>query len=162
VEMLAGDLDAAERELRTDYETLDRMGERNYISTTAGMLADVLYRQGRYQESAELAGFCQEVASADDVPSQFLWRCVRAKLLARTGEQERADGLVAEATKLIGGTDWLAWQGNGFMDLAEVHRLGGRTSETLNALAQAHACFVAKGNVVAAKHAADLAGELRG
>jgi class 3 adenylate cyclase len=161
VEMLAGQLDAAERELRADYETLDRMGERNYISTTAGMLAGVVYRQGRYQESAELAGFCQEVASADDVPSQFLWRCVRAKLLARTGEQVRADGLIGEATKLIGGTDWLCWQGDGFMDLAEVHRLGGRTSEALAALDQAHACYVAKGNIVSAKQAADLARELR-
>jgi len=161
VEMLAGDLDAAERELRTDYETLDRMGERNYISTTAGMLADAVYRQGRHEESAELAGFCQEVASADDVPSQFLWRCVRAKLLARTGEQDRADALIAEATKLIGGTDWLGWQGNGFMDLAEVHRLAGRTSQALDALAQADACYVAKGNVVSAKQAADLARELR-
>jgi class 3 adenylate cyclase/tetratricopeptide (TPR) repeat protein len=160
VEMLADDLDAAENELRGDYETLTRLGERNYISTTGGMLAEVLYRQGRYQESAEFARFCQDVASADDVPSQFLWRCVRAKLLARDGQQERADGLIAEATKLISGTDWLVWQGNGFMDLAEVHRLGGRTNETLDALAQARACFLAKGNVVAAKQAADLVGKM--
>lgn len=54
--MLAGDLQAAERELRGDYQTLEQMGERNYISTTAGMLAEVLYRQGRYRESSELAG----------------------------------------------------------------------------------------------------------
>jgi class 3 adenylate cyclase len=160
VEVLAGDLDAAEHELRRDYETLHQMGERNYISTTAGMLAEVLYLRGRYQDAAEFAGFCKDVASADDVPSQFLWRCVRAKLLARDGQQERADGLIAEATELIGATDWLVWQGNGFMDLAEVHRLGGRTGETLAALAQARACFVAKGNIVAAKQAADLAGEL--
>ncbi len=161
VEMLAGDLDAAERELRGDYETLDRMGERNYISTTAGMLAEVLYRQGRYQESAELAGVCKTIASEDDVPSQFLWRCVQAKLLARAAQQKRADGLMAEATELIGGTDWLVWQGQGFMDLAEVRRLEGRTGEALDALEQALSYFAAKGNIAAAKQATDFARQLR-
>jgi len=56
IELLAGDLAAAESELRTDYRRLEGMGERNYISTTAGLLADVLYRQSRYDESAEFAG----------------------------------------------------------------------------------------------------------
>ena len=83
VEMLADDLQAAERELRKDYDTLEQMGERNYLSTTAGILAEVLYRQGRYEESAELARVCRELASPGDVTSQFLWRCVQAKLLAR-------------------------------------------------------------------------------
>ncbi len=46
VEMLAGDLTIAEAELRRDYETLGRMGETNYISTTAALLSEVLYRQG--------------------------------------------------------------------------------------------------------------------
>jgi len=50
------------------------------------MLAEVLYRQGRYAESSELVGVCRELASPDDVTSQFLWRCVQAKLLgALTG-----------------------------------------------------------------------------
>ncbi len=161
VEVLAGDLDAAERELRGDYETLERMGERNYISTTAGMLADVLYRQGRYPESAEFADVCKEIASGDDVPSQFLWRCVQAKLLARSGQQERADELIAEATELIGGTDWLAWQGQGFMDLAEVRQLTGRTADALDALERARSCFAAKGDIAAVKQVADVAGQLQ-
>ena len=59
IELLAGDPAAAESELRTDYRRLEEMGERNYISTTAGLLADVLYRQGRYDESAEFAGVCE-------------------------------------------------------------------------------------------------------
>src|SRR5215831_14702367 len=101
IEMLAGDLQAAEHELRKDYQTLGQMGERNYISTTAGMLADVLYRQGRYQEAAEFATTCRELASADDVVSQFLWRCVHAKLLARERQHEQADTIIAAALELI-------------------------------------------------------------
>lgn len=161
VEMLAGDLDAAERELRGDYETLHRMGERNYISSTAGMLAEVLYRQGRYQESAEFVSACKTIASEEDVPSQFLWRCVQAKLLARAAQQKRADELMAEATELIGGTDWLVWQGQGFVDLAEVRRLEGRTGEALDALEQALSYFTSKGNIAAAKQATDFARQLR-
>jgi class 3 adenylate cyclase/tetratricopeptide (TPR) repeat protein len=162
IEILAGDLEAAERELRKDYQTLEQMGERNYISTTAGILAEVLYRQGRYQESAELAGVCRELASPDDVPSQFLWRCVQAKLLARDRQLERSDSILAEALELISHSDWVDWQGNGFMDLAEVCQLRGRTADAIEALAQASARFAAKGNVVSLRRADELADELRG
>jgi len=161
VEMLAGDLEAAERELRKDYQTLERMGEHNYISTTAGMLADVMYRQGRYHEAGEFATICRELASADDVVSQFLWRCVQAKLLARERQHEEAGTSIDEAIGLIGGSDWLDGQGNGFMDLAEVGRLGGRIGDALEALAQASARFTAKGNIVSARRADELAAGLR-
>ncbi|MBO0817666.1 MAG: hypothetical protein J2P30_21260, partial [Actinobacteria bacterium] len=161
VETLSGDLEAAERELRKDYQTLERMGERNYISTTAGMLAEVLYRQGSYREAAEFAAICHRLASPDDVASQFMWRCVRAKLLAREGQHEQAGAIIVEAIELIGGSDWLDGQGNGFMDLAEVCRLGGRVGDALEALAQASARFAAKGNIVSARRADELAGDLR-
>jgi tetratricopeptide (TPR) repeat protein len=161
IEMFAGDLKAAERELRKDYQTLEQMGERNYLSTTAGMLADVLDRQDRYHEAAEFATICRELASAGDVVSQFLWRCVQAKLLARERQHEQADALITEAIELIGGSDWLDGQGNGFMDLAEVRRLGGRTGDALEALAQASARFAAKGNIVSARRADMLADDLR-
>jgi class 3 adenylate cyclase/tetratricopeptide (TPR) repeat protein/ABC-type hemin transport system ATPase subunit len=161
VEMLAGDLAAAERELRGDYRTLEQMGERNYISTTAGILAEVLYRQGRFGESSELAGVCRELASPDDVTSQFLWRCVQAKLLARDSQHERADAFLAEALELIGGSDWVDWQGNGFMDLAETCLLRGHTADAIVALEQASARFAAKGNLVSLRRADELADELR-
>jgi class 3 adenylate cyclase len=161
VEMLAGDLETAEHELRKDYRTLKQMGERNYISTTAGMLAEVLYRQSRYQESADLADACQELASPDDVASQFLWRCVQAKLLAQDRQHQRSGALISEALDLIGGSDWLDWQGNGFMNLAEVRRLGGHIADAVEALGQASLRFTEKGNVVSARRADELADDLR-
>jgi ATP/maltotriose-dependent transcriptional regulator MalT len=161
IEMFAGDLEAAERELRKDCQTLEEMGEHNYLSTTAGMLADVLYRQGRYQEAGEFATICRELASADDVVSQFLWRCVQAKLLARERQHEQAGTSITEAIGLIGGSDWLDGQGNGFLDLAEVRRLRGRIDDALEALAQASARFTAKGNIVSARRADELAAGLR-
>jgi hypothetical protein len=161
IEMLAGDLEAAERELRKDYQKLEQMGERNTISTLAGLLAEVLYRQGSYRESAEFVATCRNLASPDDVASQFLWRRAQAKLSARDRQHERADVIIAEAIEVIGASDWLDWQGDGFMDLAEICRLRDRTGDALEAVAQASARFTAKGNIVSARRADELATDLR-
>ena len=156
IELLAGDVAAAESELRTDYRRLEEMGERNYISTTAGLLADVLYRQGRYDESAEFAGICENLASADDVPSQFLWRCVRGKLRARQGAIDEAESLLSAATALIETSDQLDWQGNGLMDFAEVRELAGAPTDAVAFSERAARLFERKGNVVSAQRAHQL------
>ena len=123
------DLAAAESELRADYRRLEEMGERNYISTTAGLLADVLYRQGRYDESAEFAEVCEHIASPNDVASQFLWRCVRGKLRARQGAIDEAESLLSAAMALIEPSDQLDLQGNGLLDFAEVRELAGAPAD---------------------------------
>ena len=43
VEMLAGQPDVAEDRLRRAYETLDEMGEKTLLATTAAMLAQAIY-----------------------------------------------------------------------------------------------------------------------
>ena len=161
VEYLAGDLAAAESELRTDYKRLDDMGERNYISTTVGLLADVLYRQGRYNESAEFAGICEQLASPDDVASQFHWRCVRGKLRARQGEIEEAESLLSAATALIETSDQLDLQGYGLLDFAEVRELAGAPADAAALSEKAAGLFERKGNVVSALRARQLAERLR-
>jgi class 3 adenylate cyclase/predicted ATPase len=161
IELLAGDLATAESELRTDYRRLEEMGERNYISTTAGLLADVLYRQGRYDESAEFAAVCEHLASPDDVGSQFLWRCVRGKLRSRQGVFDEAQALLSAATALIETSDQLDWQGNGLLDFAEVRELAGAPADAAALSEQAARLFVRKGNVVSALRARQLAERLR-
>jgi len=47
------------------------------------------------------------------------------------------------------------------MDLAEICRLGGRIGDALEALTQASARFTAKGNIVSARRADELAADLR-
>ena len=160
IELLAGDLAAAESELRADYRRLDEMGERNYISTTAGLLGDVLYRQGRYDESAEFAAVCEHLASLDDVDSQFLWRCVRGKLRARQGEIGEAESLLSAAMALIETSDQLDLQGNGLMDLAEVRELAGTPASAAALCERAAGRYERKGNVVSARRAHQLAERL--
>ena len=156
IELLAGDLAAAESELRTDYRRLEEMGERNYISTTAGLLADVLYRQGRYDESTEFAGICENLASPDDVPSQFLWRCVQGKLRARQGAFDEAESLLSAAMALVETSDQLDLQGHGLLDFAEVRELAGALADAAALSEQAAMLFERKGNVVSALRARQL------
>jgi tetratricopeptide (TPR) repeat protein len=150
VEMIAGDPVAAERELRGDYETLNAMGERMYISTTSASLSEALYRQGRYDEAQAMTTFSQEIAAPDDVSTQFLWRHVRAKVLARRGDCAEAVILATESVRLIGESDDIESQGNALMSLAEVFCLCGRRREAADAAEQARERFQRKGNVVSA------------
>lgn len=153
VEMLASDPVAAERELRRDYEELERMGEHNYISTTAGLLAEALYRQSRYEEAEALAGICREVAAEDDVASQSLWRTVLGKVLAQRGAIDEAVRLVGEGLELVRATDDVDALAHALKDLAEVLILGGRSEEGHTVLAEAVGRFEEKGNVVWARKA---------
>ena len=67
VELIAGDPEVAEAELRRDYEELDRMGESNYRATIAAFLAEALYWQERLEDAEKFAGICREIAAADDL-----------------------------------------------------------------------------------------------
>ena len=147
--MLAGDLEAAEAELRRDYDTFERMGETNYISTTAALLAEVLYRQGDLDGAEEYTRISEELAAQDDVSSQFRWRSVRAKILATRGRRSRSrEARPGGRGEVIRPSDDLNSQGEALIDLAEVLRLAGRPAEAAEAARDALALFEAKGNTV--------------
>jgi len=150
VEMLAGDLTTAEAELRRDYDTLERMGETNYISTTAALLAEVLYRQGDLDGAEEHTRISEELAAQDDVSSQFRWRGVRAKILATRGHAADAEKLAREAVAVIQPSDDPNSKGDALIDLSEVLRLAGRPADAAEAARDALALFEAKGNTVSA------------
>ena len=77
VELLAGDPAAAERTLRRGYATLEEMGDRALLSTTAAFLGQALLAQGRADEAEELAATSAELAADDDLITQAMWRGVR-------------------------------------------------------------------------------------
>jgi hypothetical protein len=90
--MLAGDLPAAELELRRGVELLEGMGERAYLSTLGAMLADVLELVDKDDEAGRFARVSEEASDPDDIDSQARWRAVKAKLLAKRGRLEVACG----------------------------------------------------------------------
>jgi class 3 adenylate cyclase len=158
VELLAGDLPAAEDELRRSYEALEEIGDKGYLSTTAALLAEAVYGQGRYGEAESLTEVTESLAPADDVVSQVLWRATRAKALARRGESEQAEVLAREAVGLAAGTDDLNLHADRLMDRAELMRLVGRPAEALALVSQARELYRRKGNEVSMRKAAQLLG----
>ena len=161
IEMLAGDPEAAERELRRDLDALERMGERNYISTTAALLAEAVYRQDRIEEAEALAHMSREIAADDDVVTQVVWRCVAGKVLARNGRTRQGTETCREAVLLAEATDDLSTHADARADLAEILDLAGHRPAAQDELRRAVALYEAKGNAVAAERAARRADALR-
>jgi tetratricopeptide (TPR) repeat protein len=124
VEMLAGDPAAAERELRRDYEALEEIGERNYISTVAGFLAQTLFEQCKDEEADRFTRICEE-----------------------------AETLAREAVRLVRTSDEPDSQASALMDLGETLVLVGKLREAVPTFEEAIALLEAKGNVVSATRA---------
>jgi tetratricopeptide (TPR) repeat protein len=149
VELLAGDLDAAEARLRTGYLALEKMGDRAFRPTTAAHLAEALYALGRDEEARQLTEVSEELAARDDLLTQVVWRRVRAKVLARQGRLDEAEELGQEAVTIGESTDFLNTRADALVDLAHIHRQAGRLDEANAAVAKGIALYEAKGNRVA-------------
>ena len=141
----------AERELRRGYESLTAIGEVTFLSTVAGILAEAIFAQGRYDEAEGFTRISEESAGAEDIYSQLLWRSVRAKCLARQGNTSDALGLLGECVPLIEATDSLDLRWQALMSRAEVLRLAGRDADAGTAVQQAIRAAEQKGNLVAAR-----------
>jgi class 3 adenylate cyclase/tetratricopeptide (TPR) repeat protein len=158
VELLAGDPVAAECSLRAGYGRLEEMGETNVLSTSAAYLAQALLAQGRDAEAERFAQRSNELAAADDLLTQVMWRGVRARVLARRGHFEEAERIARESVALAEKTDFVNHKGDALVDFAIVLRLAGRPEQGQAALAEALRLYEQKGNTVAVgKARAELA-----
>jgi predicted ATPase/class 3 adenylate cyclase len=160
IEHLAGTPEAAAQALLLGYETLDRMGERGFLSTVAGFLAQALYARGEYDEAARFSRTSEEAAAEDDVFSQMLWRISRARILAQQGDLLRAEALAREAVRLGEQTDFLNTRADTLVDFAEVLALAGRRAEALDALGEAAKLYEQKGNAPGLVRSRAFAAEL--
>jgi ATP/maltotriose-dependent transcriptional regulator MalT len=151
IEMLAGDYEAAERELRWGYETLEQMGEKSSRATLAAFLAEAVYKQGRDDEADQLTQISEELAAADDLVSQVQSQSVHAKILAKRGELEDAEELGREVVRLAENTDFPELKASTALDLAEVLDAADKTDEAQELVSRARELYERKGNVVAAQ-----------
>jgi tetratricopeptide (TPR) repeat protein len=131
------------------------MGEKGFLATRLGCLAEAIYAQGRHAEAEEMSRRAEMASPGEeeDVDAQFRWRAVRAKVLAQRGEHRAAEAMVREAVALIARTDWLNQRAGAQLDLAEVLELAGRRDEATAAVEEALRLYEAKENVVAAAKA---------
>jgi class 3 adenylate cyclase/tetratricopeptide (TPR) repeat protein len=153
IELLADQPARAEGELRRDYEALQRMDERNFIALTGALLAEAVYRQGRFDEAADVVALSRELAAPDDLAVQIVAGCVDGKLKARRGDPATGVALLREAVRLIESTDDPSGQGDAWLDLAEALHLAGETAHAVGATEQARDRYVAKGNLAGVRRA---------
>jgi tetratricopeptide (TPR) repeat protein len=147
VDMLAGDPVAAERELRTALESMERRSDWGHLVTIVPYLVDALLMQGRGQEAAPMIAQAFELVIAEDADANIGLRRVKARVLAERGELEEAERLAQEAVTRSERIDYLNLRGLAYSDLAEVLALAGRRVEASEALERALACYERKGNL---------------
>jgi class 3 adenylate cyclase/tetratricopeptide (TPR) repeat protein len=160
IEMVRGDWEAAEQELRQGFEALESMGDKNYLAITAGWLAHSLYLQGRYDEAEVFVDVCESSAAKSWIAAQVLWRGARAMLLARAGDFAAGEMLAREGVELALRTDRVDTQTDALMDLAEVLRSSGRGAEAVPIVTDAVRRYEAKEVHPAAARARTLLEEL--
>ena len=156
VEILAGDPAAAEPELRAGAKTLQEIGELPWLSTVAGILAEAIYAQGRYDEVEEWLRTSEEAAGTEDVYSQSLLRSIKAKLLARRGEAEEVERLGREAVALTEPTDFLFMRAFALLSLGDALVTTGRRDRAVSVLNRALEVCERKGFTVGADRAREL------
>ena len=162
VELLAGDLEAAERELRRDYDTLAAMNEAYFRSTISALLAQVLWDLGREEEAVTFARISKDLADVDDVYSQVLWRMVEAKSLARSGRGEEGVAFAREALALLEKSVDIELKADSLLDFADVLVLAGHEQEQGPHIREALALYQEKGDLVLSAVAADRLASLEG
>jgi tetratricopeptide (TPR) repeat protein len=160
IELLGGDLESAEAELRRAYDTLTGLGERYLLPPLAALLAHVVYARGRPEEAEAISRTAEEITAADDVEAQALWRSVRAKALAGRDRADEAESMAREAVQLIRTTDAPGMQADALLDLADVLRRSARPAEARAVADEARRLYQGKGNVVGAARAAAVLASL--
>jgi ATP/maltotriose-dependent transcriptional regulator MalT len=153
VELLAGDLATAERELRDDYDYLAKTGESYLLSTVAAVLARVVREQGRDEEALALSKAAERAASADDVDAQVQWRSVRAPILARQKDFSEAEALARSAVELARRAEVPLLLAETHFDLAAVLEFAGRGVEAREEYLNAALVWSTKGDLVSAARA---------
>jgi tetratricopeptide (TPR) repeat protein len=160
LELTADDPKAAYDTLAEGHETLAGYAETGYLTTVVGLRSQAALELGRDEEALELAAEAERLAQKDDLEPNCRVRLVKARVMARRGDFERADEFLDEAAELIENTDFGTLHIDLFEARAEVHRLAGSTEEERRALERALAAAEQKGHLVAAERARARLAEL--
>ena len=119
-------------------------------------LARAVLAQGRDEEALTWIETAERTAAEDDIDAQAESRCIRALILARKGSIAEAVALVRKGVELAAQLETPALRGASLADLATVLLHAKRPDEARQALAEALAIYVAKGDVSSAARAEKL------
>jgi predicted negative regulator of RcsB-dependent stress response len=156
IEVVAGDLDAAERLLRDGLEELDRLGDRAYYATVGLVLADVLRRRGEYDEAATWCRIARETTGSDDVVNILAVDALEGYLLARSGDVEDGERLIRRAVELAATVDFFWIRALVFRLLGETLALAGNVAEATAAFEKSLHIYETKGDAASAAQIREL------
>jgi tetratricopeptide (TPR) repeat protein len=159
-ELRGGSAEHAYALLAEGHVALAESAETGYLATVVSMRAQAALELGRDDEALELADEAERIAAPDDFDPHARSRLVRARVLARRGVLEAADGLIREAAKIIEPTDHVVLHLELALARADVERLAGRRDGERQALGRALEVADAKGDLVAAERARGRLAEL--
>jgi hypothetical protein len=151
VELLAGDLLAAEKLLLAGNELLERVRDTGARSNVTADLAMVAAVQGRAEAALDWAATSERLAPAQDLYVHVRRRAAMARALTAT-DRPRAEALAREAVAIAAGTDMINLHADALVELAGTLD-GAAAGEALGA---ALALYEAKGNLVGAAGARGL------
>lgn len=121
VERLAGDLEAAERELTEGLALLKALALEALAATVWSELAVALAAAGRADEAVAAAEAAGEAVTDDETPvNRAEWRLATALALNAAGRGEEAEEAARDAVELAGRTDSFTLRGDADLALARV------------------------------------------
>lgn len=150
MDLLAGDLRAAEDAFRGAADFLRERGERNFSPTAETGLARVFLLQERHDEAWEVLRAAEEATASDDRITVVWALETRARLLSVAQRHDEAQEAAERAVGLALETDDLSLHAESLLDLAEVAQDSARVR---SALEQAARVAEQKGHAVYAREA---------
>jgi DNA-binding SARP family transcriptional activator/class 3 adenylate cyclase/tetratricopeptide (TPR) repeat protein len=153
IELLAGDVSAAESELRLALQMASEMNEREVAAGCAARLARLVSVPGRRDEADELTKMSAELAPSEHRPDQALVLAARAAVLALRRDHGTAEGLLRQAIQLVP-VEMLNLRADLLVDLAAVLGHLGHPAEAAATQREAIGLYERKGNLAAAANAA--------
>jgi class 3 adenylate cyclase/tetratricopeptide (TPR) repeat protein len=141
---LEGDFETAVRYGRQSVDGFKAAAQLAFEASYGAKLGRWLCLAGRPDDAEPLADFGRTVQGQE---AQWLWRQVKARVLAHRGEHVRAEALAREAIAIVERTDALTQQGDAFRDLAEVLLAAGRAAEAAEAFEEALSRYKRKKNL---------------
>ena len=152
IELSAGDLVNAERDLRRAHAELQRMGAENPLASVSANLALVLSRRGDVHEVFAHIDDAERVP-ADDLEPRILAGAARAWALATAGRLADAEDASRAALALWEGSDNVFLGAQALAALAHVLQLRGKSEEARATLARELAMHERKRDLPGAERA---------
>jgi DNA-binding SARP family transcriptional activator/class 3 adenylate cyclase len=156
VETLAGDRDATEAATRAAAEHSAEVADSWYHVVALIDLARAACDRDQPEECLRILDESERFPCPPDVEMIVKRPATRALALARLGRLEEAEALAREAVSNAAGREYLNYEADAVMVLAEVLRVAGRSQEAASALEDAVALYERKGNIVSSEKARAL------